>query len=101
MIAFGLLQFSRVQTGFVQVFLFVFVIAMIWNVVDLLVMDWLIICKITPNWVVLEGTEGCKGYKDYFYHFKGFLIGCVYSAIMSVIIAGIDYFVLRFLIWRS
>ena len=32
-----------------------------------------------------------------FYHFKGFLIGCVYTAIMSIIIAGIDYLVLRFL----
>ena len=101
LIAFGLLQVSRVQTGFGHVLLFISVIAMIWNVVDLLVMDWLIICRITPKWVVLEGTEGCRGYKDYFYHFKGFLIGCVYTAIMSIIITGIDYFILKFLIWRS
>jgi membrane associated rhomboid family serine protease len=101
LIEFGLLQFSKAQTNFVHVLLFIFVIAMIWNVVDLLVIDWLIICKITPKWVVLEGTEGCRGYKDYFYHFKGFLIGCVYTAIMSIIIAGIDYFILKFLIWRS
>ena len=25
----------------------------------------MIVCKITPDWVVVEGTEGCKGYKDY------------------------------------
>ena len=55
---------------------------------------------ITAKWVIIEGTEGCKGYKDYFYHFKAFLIGCVYSMIMSLVIAGIDYAVLYFLIWR-
>lgn len=65
----------------------------------LLIMDWLIICIITPKWVVIEGTEGCKGYKDYMFHFKGFLIGCVYTAIMAVIMTGVDYLILRFLIW--
>lgn len=60
----------------------------------------LIICRITPKWVVLEGTEGCKGYKDYMYHFKGFLIGCVYTLIMAVVITGVDYLILRFLIWK-
>lgn len=28
------------------------------------------------------------------------IVGCVYTAIMSIIIAGIDYLVLRFLMWR-
>ncbi|MCR5604223.1 MAG: hypothetical protein K6G27_11060 [Lachnospiraceae bacterium] len=98
LIVFGLMQFHGDKVGFLKVLLYIFIIAMIWNVVDLFVMDWLIICLITPKWVVLQGTEGCKGYKDYFYHFKGFLIGCVYTAIMSIIIAGIDYIVLRFLI---
>ena len=49
--------------------------------------------------MLIEGTEGCKGYKDYMYHFKGFLIGCVYSAIMALIISGIDYLILRFIVW--
>ncbi len=100
LIAFGLIQFHDVLVSFHRVLAFIFIIAMMWSVIDLLVMDWLIICLITPKWVVLQGTEGCKGYKDYFYHFKGFLIGCVYTAIMSIIIAGIDYLVLRFLMWR-
>ena len=57
----------------------------------------LIVCTLRPKWVVLPGTEGCAGYGDYFFHFKGFLIGCVYTAIMALIIAGIDWAVLRFL----
>ena len=79
---------------------YIFIIAMTWNVVDLLVMDWLIVCTITPKWIVLRGTEGCKGYKDYFFHFKGFLVGCVYTALMALLFSGIDYAVLRFLIWK-
>ena len=99
LILFGLLRFHAERADFRTLFCFLFIIAMSWNVIDLLVMDWLIICTITPKWVVIEGTEGCRGYKDYMYHFKGFLIGCVYTTIMAVMIAGVDYLILRFLIW--
>ena len=100
LISFGLMQFSGETVSFLTVLLFIFIIAMMWNFADLLVMDWLIICRITPKWVIIRGTEGCKGYHDYMYHFKGFLIGCIYTVIMSLIISGIDYALLRFLIWQ-
>lgn len=99
-IAFGLIYFAGVSVSYLRVLAFILIIAMVWNTVDLVIMDWLIICTITAKWVIIEGTEDCKGYKDYFYHFKAFLIGCVYSTIMSLVIAGIDYAVLYFLIWR-
>ena len=100
LLLFGLLRFYTEQVSFVQVLIYLFIVAMTWNVVDLLVMDWLIVCTITPKWVVIRGTEGCKGYKDYLFHFKGFLIGCVYTTIMAMLFSGIDYGILRFLIWR-
>lgn len=100
LLAFGLLRFHSEQASFLQVLQYIFIIAMTWNVVDLLIMDWLIVCTITPKWIVLSGTEGCKGYKDYFFHFKGFLVGCVYTALMALLFSGIDYAVLRFLIWK-
>ena len=100
LLAFGLLRFHSEQASFMQVLKYIFIIAMTWNVVDLLVMDWLIVCTVTPAWIVIKGTEGYKGYKDYFFHFKGFLIGCVYTAMMSLLFSGIDYAVLRFLIWK-
>ncbi len=99
-IAFGLFQFKQEAVSFWSVFLFIFIIAMSWNVIDLLIMDWLIICTLTCKWVVIPGTEGCKGYKDYFYHFKAFLIGCIYSTFMALAVAGLDYTILRLLIWR-
>ena len=100
LISFGLLRFQSEPTSIIKLLLYIFIVAMTWNIVDLLVMDWLIICLITPKWVVIEGTDGCKGYKDYFFHFKGFLIGCVYTTIMALLFAGIDYALLRFIIWR-
>lgn len=99
-ILFGIAQFRLERTSIWNLFGFIFIIAMMWNVIDLLVMDWLIICTITPKWVVIEGTDGCKGYKDYWYHFKGFLIGCLYTTLMAVIFTGIDYLILKFLIWK-
>ncbi len=100
LLIFGLMRFYSEQASFVQVHIYLFIVAMTWNVVDLLVMDWLIVCTITPKWVVIRGTEGCKGYKDYLFHFKGFLIGCVYTTIMAVLFSWIDYGILRLLIWR-
>lgn len=100
LLAFGLLRFHSEQASFLQVLQYIFIIAMTWNVIDLLVMDWLIVCTITPKWIVIKGTEGCNGYKDYFFYFKGFLIGCVYTTIMALLFSGIDYAILRFLIWK-
>ena len=100
LLLFGLFRFHSEQASFWQVLKYIFIIAMTWNVVDLLIMDWLIVCTITPKWIIIKGTEGCKGYKDYFFHFKGFLLGCVYTTIMALLFSGIDYAVLRFLIWE-
>lgn len=97
LIAFGLIRFFGGPVSYINIFIYTFIIAMTWNVIDLIVMDWLIICAITPKWVVIEGTEGCRGYKDYFYHFKGFLIGCVYTTILALAFSGIDYLILRFI----
>lgn len=100
LITFGLIRFAGSKESYGKVLLYIFIIAMIWNIADLLIMDWLIICRITPKWVVIPGTEGCSGYKDYFFHFKGFLIGCVYTAIMSLLISGVCYLALNCLIWK-
>jgi len=94
---FGIEHFRNADFSFFELFLFLFIIGQTWNVVDLIIMDFLIVCTLRPKWVVLPGTEGCAGYGDYIFHFKGFLIGCVYTAIMALIIAGIDWAVLRFL----
>ncbi len=75
--------------GFLLIFLSAFGVMFLPNVVDWLILDWLIFCTITPKFAILPGTEGLAGYKNYAMHFRGFLIGTALSGIVSLIIAGI------------
>ncbi len=75
--------------GFLTLWLYAFGIAFAFNVWDWLVLDWLVFCTLTPKQFIVPGSEGHPAYKDYFFHFHGFLIGTVFSAIMGLIAAGI------------
>jgi hypothetical protein len=85
---------------FIEMFVNIFTIFMVFNIVDLLILDWLIICTITPKFIVLPGTEGMAGYKDYGFHFRGFLKGiiiCLVSALIFAGLASLGYFILGIL----
>jgi hypothetical protein len=57
---------------------------------DLVILDWLIISRITPAFVVIPGSEAAD-YKDFSHHFKGharaaiimILIGLALAAVVS------------------
>lgn len=55
------------------------------NIYDLLIIDWLIFCTITPKFIVISGTLGNEGYKNYNIHFFNFLRA-------FIIISGISIF---------
>jgi len=78
--------------SFLQLFLNAFGVAFAFNLVDLLLLDWFMFCTITPKFLVIPGTEGMEGYKDYSYHFKASLIGTVLSVVAGLMIAGIVSF---------
>ena len=42
---------------------------------DLLILDWLIFVTIQPSFIVIPGTEGMAGYKDYWFHFEVSFLG--------------------------
>jgi hypothetical protein len=75
--------------SFLPLFANAFGISFIFNLVDWLLLDWLMFCTITPQFVVIPGTEGAAGYRNYAFHFRGFLIGTVFSAFAGVLIAGL------------
>jgi len=87
------LSAKATHQGFLEIFLSAFGVILLSNLVDWLILDWLIICTITPKFVVLPGTEGMAGYKNYAMHFRGFLIGTALSVVVGLIIAGIVVFV--------
>ena len=89
-IVFSIFRFAQLSgelTSFAA-FILTFVMLMIFNLVDLLLLDWLIFVTIQPRIIVLPGTEGMEGYRDYGFHFRAFLKGVAGSLIASLIVAG-------------
>ena len=88
------MSFSEVRANgggkipFLTAFVHLFVMLSVFNVVDLLVLDWPLVA-IVPGFMVLPGTEGSAGYKDYWFHFRGFLIGTVLILVASGLMAGV------------
>lgn len=66
-------------------------VALLFNTWDLLVLDWLIFCTITPSFLVIPGTAGMPGYKDYKHHVIAFITGALSSVVIAAIIAGLVY----------
>jgi len=87
----ALLERQFPDAGFAALFLNAAGVVFIFNLVDLLLVDWLVLCLWTPRSLVLPGTEGMAGYKNYGHHFRGFLIGTG----LSVIVGGIAAAVIR------
>lgn len=59
----------------------------LFNLADLLLLDWLLFCWLTPRFLVIPGTEGMAGYKDYAMHARAFLKGTVLSGVGAMLIA--------------
>lgn len=75
--------------GFVPVFLHAFIALSVFNLVDLLILDWLIFVKIRPGVLVLPGTEGLAGYGDYRFHWNAFLVGTAGISVLSLVLAAV------------
>ncbi len=84
---------SAGTASFAALFLNAFGVLFLFNLVDLIVIDWLLVCGMTPRFVVIPGTEGAAGYKDYLHHFRGFVIGTIASALVALLIAAAVRFV--------
>ena len=76
------------QVTFGDIFWSTFLIFNLFNLVDLLVLDWLIFVTIQPKIAILPGTEGAAGYKDYAFHFYASLKGVLLSLVISGLVAG-------------
>jgi hypothetical protein len=80
---------SQGSVSFLQLMTNSFGVLFIFNSVDWLILDWLVFCTLTPGFVVIPGTEGAAGYRDYAFHFRAFLIGTAFSAIAGAVTAAI------------
>ena len=65
---------------------------------DLVILDWLLFVTIQPAFVIIPGTEGMAGYKDYYFHFKvSFLAPTMWVSILigGLLMAGLSTVRLR------
>jgi hypothetical protein len=83
------LKFRNPDASFLDLSLNAFGVVFIFNVVDWLLLDWLMFCTLTPRFVVIPGSEGMEGYKNYYFHFRGFLKGTVICVLAGLVISGI------------
>jgi hypothetical protein len=75
--------------SFIPALVFGAIAVFVFNLYDLLILDWLLFCTIQPKSMVLPGTEGMAGYRDYRFHFIGFLKGLGFCAAGGLLISGI------------
>jgi hypothetical protein len=54
---------------------------------DLVILDWLIFVTIQPGFIVIPGTEGLAGYKDYWFHFEVSFLG--WAQWISILVGGL------------
>lgn len=73
--------------SFWKLFAYAFGVLFVFNLVDLLILDWLIVCRVKPRWVILPGTEHIATPNLYAHHFKEFLVGTVGLGIAGLVIA--------------
>jgi hypothetical protein len=87
-VALGLGQLRNLtgELTFVETLIVSTVIFQMWNLLDLVLLDWLLLMTLKPRYMILPGTEGMAGYSDYKFHFKKFLNGIVFTFILALVV---------------
>ena len=80
-------MFAGGNLTFLPTFVMLYTMLMIFNLVDLLVIDWLIIETIRPKAFELPRLGELAGVRHYGFHLRGFVIGSVGLLLLSLIVA--------------
>ena len=70
-------------------FAYAFGVLFIFNLVDLLILDWLIVCWFKLRWVILPGTGHIVVPNPYLHHLREFLLGTVGLVVVGLVIAAL------------
>jgi hypothetical protein len=74
---------------FLSAFLHAYGVSLVFNGFDAVVLDYLLIVRIRPRFVILPGTEGLPGYGDVSFHVVAFLKGLGIAVIPSLLAAAL------------
>lgn len=90
-IATTLLAYAGRGASFATVFCHLWLMGRAWNAVDLLLVDWLLICTLASPLFIFPNTAHCVGRHDFRFHFVGFLKGCVAMSAISGVLAVLTF----------
>lgn len=90
-VVLGLGQLREISGAltFIETLIVSTVIFQMWNLLDLILLDWFLLMTLKPKFMILPGTEGLAGYRDYGFHFKKFLNGIVFTFILALVVTVI------------
>lgn len=74
--------------SFFSVWLYAYALFIGINLWDLIALDWIGLSLIDPQNPPFPGTEGAAGWRNYAFHFFGFLKGCVIGLVFATLVAG-------------
>lgn len=74
---------------FVNVWVYSYALFFGFNLWDLVALDWVGFTLTDPQNPPFPGTEGAAGWRDYAFHFYGFLKGCVMGLVFATVNAGL------------
>jgi hypothetical protein len=77
------------QLSFLEAYVFLWLAFMVFNVIDLVLIDWLIIVRWQPSWIHMPEVTHLNYLNNYNFHFQGFLKGTVGITIFTPIGAAI------------
>jgi hypothetical protein len=77
------------QVPFLVLFLHIFGVIFVFSLFDLIILDCLIYCTITPKFVIIPGTEGFAGYKDYGHQARAHVRGIALQTALALLLAGV------------
>ena len=76
------------EISFEVAFFNMFFMVFLFFLVDLVVLDWFIISKITPRFVIIDGTTP-EDYKDFSHHYKRHLIAFIPLTLLCLLFSAI------------
>lgn len=80
------------EASFVILALNAFGVSFFFNLVDLLVLDWLIFCIVVPPFIMIPGTEDMRAaYRDYGYHLRAAIKGSGFAVVFGLVIGGVAW----------
>jgi len=76
------------EISFLVAFLNPLVLLQLFNLSEVLILDWLIVSRITPSFVIIPGSTA-DDYKDMSYHYRGHVRASAVLVLLSLVIGAV------------